>query len=96
LGGPKPEVNSDGRPVFVTGIAIFDATNSLSSGRGGQWRQVMLHELGHVLGLDHVDDPNSVMYTGPVAQPGEYGPGDRAGLWELGLGSGCIKPPDIP
>ena len=32
---------------------------------------IMTHEIGHVLGFDHVDDPDSIMY--PVAINWEYG-----------------------
>lgn len=33
-------------------------------------RRVILHELGHALGLDHDESPDSVMY--PYAHPGPY------------------------
>jgi predicted Zn-dependent protease len=46
---------------------------------------VVMHELGHVLGLDHVDDPGELMHGENVGQT-EFGPGDRAGLTALGAG----------
>lgn len=45
-------------------------------------RRVVLHELGHVLGLDHVDDPTQVMHPGSPARA--LGSGDLAGLAALG------------
>ena len=48
-------------------------------------RAVVMHELGHVLGLDHVDDRDQLMYDENVGQT-ELGPGDRAGLAALGAG----------
>jgi predicted Zn-dependent protease len=51
---------------------------------------VLRHELGHALGLDHVDDPRELLFAGVALAPhAGYGPGDRRGLWELGAGQGC-------
>jgi hypothetical protein len=52
-----------------------------------QARAVVMHELGHLVGLDHVTNPRQVM----LAENGtatEFGDGDRAGLTKLGSG-GC-------
>ena len=50
------------------------------------------HELGHVIGLDHVQDRGQVMYPSISDQsPDGYGPGDRAGLSILGRQSGCLN-----
>ena len=43
----------------------------------------LLHELGHLVGLDHVDDPNELMYP-RAAERTSYGPGDLKGLALLG------------
>ena len=40
---------------------------------------ILAHELGHVLGLDHVDDPEQLMNPSYVGQRG-FGDGDLAGL----------------
>ncbi len=47
-------------------------------------RGVALHELGHLVGLDHVEDPTQVM-NGTAATTG-LGPGDREGLAAVGAG----------
>ena len=98
LGGSYLEVNEDGTAVFVTGTATFDASvTDIPSGFGGQtWGQVFLHELGHVLGLAHVESPDSVMNPVQGLRPAMWGSGDLAGLWTLGLGSPCVATPETP
>ncbi len=45
---------------------------------------VLMHELAHVLGLDHVDDRGELMH--PSSPRTEWGPGDLVGLEQLGAG----------
>ncbi len=44
---------------------------------------IVLHELGHVVGLDHVDDPGELMNAEGVAPRPRFGPGDLEGLAAL-------------
>lgn len=50
-------------------------------------RAIVLHELGHLVGLGHVTDATQLMY--PEGQPGvtDFGAGDLAGLAALGRGT---------
>ncbi len=48
---------------------------------------LLLHELGHAVGLNHVYASGEVM--NPDAHLSNYGPGDREGLWHLGARAGC-------
>lgn len=48
-------------------------------------QSVVMHELGHVIGLGHVRDRQQVMYPKSHGQT-EYGNGDLAGLAKLGSG----------
>jgi hypothetical protein len=90
LGGSAYVTAPDGTQVYVSGSLLLDGPQMEESMRvvGGrdQVRTVLLHELGHVLGLAHVEDRSELMH--PEGQPGAatYGPGDRAGLARLGQG----------
>ncbi|MNI86386.1 hypothetical protein D3C73_1434790 [compost metagenome] len=50
---------------------------------------VIMHELGHLLGLDHVDDPRQLMFDQASWVRG-FAAGDRTGLAQLGTGP-CSK-----
>lgn len=78
----------DGR--VVKGFAMFVSLPGSSTLRHQQQRDLILHELGHLLGLGHVPAYQSeVMY--PVVQPHtDYQAGDRHGLWRLGAEQGCF------
>lgn len=56
-----------------------------------------MHEIGHIVGLDHVDDPEQVMYAEiPDVPSPAFAGGDLAGLREVGLAAGCLTPPESP
>jgi hypothetical protein len=74
--------------ALATGIIAFnlDAVG-LSPGFGSSsWGEVFLHELGHLVGLGHVNDTNQMMnpYIPPVVAG--YGNGDLTGLARVGSG----------
>lgn len=52
---------------------------------------LLLHELGHAIGLDHVNDRHQVMYPQILNIPARYAAGDLRGLAKLGAGGGCIE-----
>ncbi len=78
---------------YVTGSVALDApdlTEVLGRPDGRlQVRAIIMHELGHLVGLAHVDDPHELMYRDNVGQL-DYGPGDREGLAMLGSGR-CFR-----
>jgi Matrixin len=72
-------------------VVISTKSNALKGGfgpgpdRGG----LLLHELGHAVGLGHTQDKTQIMY--PVLGPyASYGAGDRTGLHKVGSAAGCI------
>lgn len=97
VAGSSFERNDEDELVYVTGHAVFNAGAELKSGYAGEtWGQVILHEIGHIVGLNHVSDPQSVMNPVHGLRPAAWGRGDRRGLWKLGLGGGCLTPPGLP
>jgi hypothetical protein len=71
---------------YVTGRVVLDreAFEDIEGAPDGdrQKRAIVIHELGHLVGLDHVDDPTQLMYRSTVTT--ELGAGDRSGLAILG------------
>lgn len=103
-----------GRPlrvgdVLVSGVlelnadAVIDRSTGAplpgGFGAGVTRGRVMLHELGHVVGLGHAGSPAQLMYpelaehTAPTAA---FGVGDLAGLRLLGAEAGCVEVPPLP
>ena len=90
-GGPAFVKQGAGAPRFVSGMVVLDAEQLTSMGDEAV-RGVMLHELAHVVGLGHVNDPsqlmNPVQYGRAVTELQE---GDLKGLRALGNGK-CYQP----
>lgn len=89
LGGGQA-VTTNGEQRLVTGIVFLDAPElSLMAQRpdgAAQVHAVMLHELGHLVGLQHVGDSASIMYPTSSADVLDYSSGDLRGLAAAGRG----------
>ncbi|GAB3085052.1 matrixin family metalloprotease [Pedococcus soli] len=93
LGGPIYRYgDSMDRAKYIGGVVTFDSPAMAQVLRGpdghAMARAIVMHELGHLVGLNHVDNTSQVM--APSAHHGvyEFAAGDRAGLARLGSG-GC-------
>ncbi len=95
LGGPDAVSGRvPGHRRFVSGVVLLNRSYLGQTVRwtGGQdrLRAVVLHEFGHLAGLDHVDDPGQLMYKQPTPKPGGFADGDRRGLAALS-GGPCFR-----
>ncbi|MGE0878625.1 MAG: matrixin family metalloprotease [Acidimicrobiia bacterium] len=88
LGGAAGYFTSGGLRYTAGGV-LLNASMRLGLDWTDGWGPILLHELGHVMGLDHVNDPNQLMYPS-VARAVDYAAGDLAGLYELGPSRGCL------
>lgn len=97
LGGAIAVTSGRASHAYVSGLLFLDRPQverqlahiddeQLMRERRVQLRAIILHELGHLFGLGHVDDPDQLMY--PVARGAvtDYGVGDLRGLSVLASG----------
>ncbi|WP_421119079.1 matrixin family metalloprotease [Aquihabitans daechungensis] len=95
LAGSVAVTTADGPTVFATGMVALDAPDLariLQEEREGSTivEDIVLHELGHLVGLDHVDSTAELMYSEGQEDLHGYQPGDLAGLSRLGQGR-CVE-----
>jgi hypothetical protein len=95
VGAPETIVFSNGgAKLYATGHAVLlpNANVADSFGPGVTEGNLLLHELAHVVGLDHVTGTGEIMAPDLTAQePDGYGPGDLQGLYALGASKGCAS-----
>lgn len=84
---PHALVAPDGTVVYVTGEVLLDREQL--KGGGAPAESVLLHELGHLAGLDHVSDRTQIMFSEGSPEVRDYGDGDLRGLAALGRGQ-CV------
>jgi hypothetical protein len=83
-----------GEDVIVSAWVVVNTRDPNPPGFANPGAQgpTVQHELGHVMGLGHVDSPGELMHPagGRVT---DFGRGDLAGLTELGATQGCLDTP---
>ena len=89
--GVSTAVGVPGGPqVYVTGQVELDGpqlAEVLTRPGGAQAvTAVIQHELGHLVGLDHVTDPTQLMHPQASAGVLDFADGDLSGLAALGRG----------
>jgi hypothetical protein len=92
-GGSTAVSLGDGPKVFVTGTVSLDAgqfPGILRRRHGTAIAQaIVMHELGHLVGLDHVQDDHQLMYPTSRGDVLDFAAGDLTGLAALGTGR-CV------
>jgi hypothetical protein len=80
--GPVWVTTPSGDRTYLSGVVHLDV--EMASWPDTLVRTVILHELGHLVGLDHVEDSTQLMFESSVVE--RFGVGDQAGLATLGRG----------
>jgi hypothetical protein len=85
--------------TYVSGAIAMDAGEDLPPGFRERYSRgvILMHELGHVMGLGHVGSPDEVMWSPdesdeklPNLFQTQWGAGDLEGLSALGREAGCL------
>lgn len=88
------ETLMDANGGLITGAAVVLNTSLLRDHRRWVVPQVLLHEVGHTMGLSHVGDRHQIMFPVQSFPIHGYQSGDLAGLREVGRSAGpCVARP---
>lgn len=95
LGGPDAVAgNRAGHRRYVSGVVLLNRRHlsDVVTWDDGSARlnAIVLHEFGHLIGLDHVTDASQLMFKQPTVHPGGFGDGDLRGLARLS-GGPCFR-----
>jgi len=91
IGGPSSVYATSGKAVYVSGLVVLDREqlSSATTPDRTMAQAVILHELGHLAGLDHTADRNQIMFSESQFNVRDYADGDRRGLALMGT-QACV------
>ncbi len=99
-GGPAYRTDRGHRGEIVKGFVQLDAAlnRRLADGFGagprrglqGTKGQLLMHEISHAVGLDHVGDRRQILYPALTRKEARFGAGDRNGLERVGERRSCF------
>ena len=91
IGGPSTVYASSNTAVYVSGIVVLDRVQLSAEAEPERAvvRAVILHELGHLVGLDHTADRMQLMFSESQFNVRDYAEGDRRGLAVMGT-QACV------
>lgn len=83
--GPMALRDGPGQPLrYMSGQVVLDGPQlgRILAGNAGveRTRAVLLHELAHLVGLEHVEDDTALMYPATSHRVSDFTPGDLRGL----------------
>lgn len=86
VGAPEAAYARSDRLEYVTGQVVLDSRDLSTATMPDrvQAKAVILHELGHLVGLDHTSDRRQLMFSEAEFNVHDYGDGDLRGLSVLG------------
>lgn len=90
----SPLYPSGASDLYVSGWVAMNQEDPNPPGFGDPWEQgpVLLHEIGHVMGLGHVQAHGEIMQEAGGGAI-DLGPGDEEGLRRVGSAGGCLAVP---
>lgn len=93
LGGMQGGVGSDAKGFHraVSGQVVIDSTHDVPGGfgKGSTRGEILLHEIGHAVGLEHALRQHQIMSYNILAVD-RFGAGDLNGLRKVGRSAGCF------
>ena len=94
VGAPLQWSSEGAQLVYVSGQVVLDARDLSVKAipHRSEARAIILHELGHLVGLAHTSDRGQLMFSEAEFNVADYAQGDRHGLAELGT-QACF--PDV-